>query len=442
MILFILLLLFLSNLPSFAVKIQQKSYKVNVDLLLYPPFGIISNDCKSNPNKTSCSGNGKYEGFAVDLFKMFSERIPGFEYTIKESARAGTRLPLGSWDGSLGKLLNKETDLVIGPIAITMERERVFQFTQPFLTSGVSVMIKKPEKAKVNRFPPSSFLMPFSKTTWLFICFAYLAIGIFYSILKAFPRNLNIHGRKKKSAGEQLITLAFFVFTLFVFGVYTANLAVILQAFQTVEVADFPFQSLTELVRSIPRIKVGVVKDGTTANLFKNQNTELTRELWRHMIEEDTFVTSYAEGIDRVRKSKGKYAFILEDLANQYESNRKPCDTMRLGELMNRFGYGVVLPFGSNLTTSLNLAILTLQENGSLKRLESKWMGEAKSECISPKDLEVKPMSPKDYSIEFSGIAGIFYILMAVLTLALVVVIAEHVACKKKKTPENEALTA
>ena len=29
----------------------------------------------------------------------------------------------------------------------------------------------------------------------------------------------------------------------------------------------------------------------------------------------------------------GKYAFILEDLANQYESNRKPCDTMRLGSL-------------------------------------------------------------------------------------------------------------
>ena len=43
------------------------------------------------------------------------------------------------------------------------------------------------------------------------------------------------------------------------------------------------------------------------------------------------FVASYAEGIERVRSHKGRYAFLLEATANEYENTRKPCDTMKVG---------------------------------------------------------------------------------------------------------------
>lgn len=44
------------------------------------------------------------------------------------------------------------------------------------------------------------------------------------------------------------------------------------------------------------------------------------------------FVASYAEGIERVRSHKGRYAFLLEATANEYENTRKPCDTMKVGK--------------------------------------------------------------------------------------------------------------
>lgn len=99
------------------------------------------------------------------------------------------------------------------------------------------------------------------------------------------------------------------------------------------------------------------------------------------------FVSSYKEGIDRVRASKGRYAFLLESTANEYENTRRPCDTMKVGRLpsiilietgptganLNSIGYGVATPFGSEWKDHINLAILALQERGELKKLENKW---------------------------------------------------------------------
>ena len=41
---------------------------------------------------------------------------------------------------------------------------------------------------------------------------------------------------------------------------------------------------------------------------------------------------SMQEGIQRVRESKGKYAFLIESTSNEYTNERLPCDTMRVGK--------------------------------------------------------------------------------------------------------------
>ena len=61
------------------------------------------------------------------------------------------------------------------------------------------------------------------------------------------------------------------------------------------------------------------------------------------------FVNSYAEGIDKVRRSKGLYAFLLEETTNNYESGRKPCDTMKIGQNLNTLGYGIATKIGNPL---------------------------------------------------------------------------------------------
>ena len=66
----------------------------------------------------------------------------------------------------------------------------------------------------------------------------------------------------------------------------------------------------------------------------------------------DVFVETTDEGVERVRSSRGKYAFLLESTMNEYYNQRKPCNTMRVGELLDSKGYGIAMPAGSTLRSA------------------------------------------------------------------------------------------
>lgn len=70
----------------------------------------------------------------------------------------------GGWDGIVGELVRREADIAIASMTITSERERVIDFSKPFMSLGISIMIKKPVKQKPGVF---SFLNPLSKEIWV-----------------------------------------------------------------------------------------------------------------------------------------------------------------------------------------------------------------------------------------------------------------------------------
>ncbi|CAM4911162.1 unnamed protein product [Rotaria socialis] len=54
-------------------------------------------------------------------------------------------------------------------------------------------------------------------------------------------------------------------------------------------------------------------------------------------------------GIKKVRRSNGKYSCLTESTFNEYANGRLPCDTMRIGDNLNRKSYGTAPALGSNL---------------------------------------------------------------------------------------------
>lgn len=52
----------------------------------------------------------------------------------------------GQWNGIIGELLRNEADLAIAPLTINSLREKVVDFSKPFMNIGISIMIKKPIK--------------------------------------------------------------------------------------------------------------------------------------------------------------------------------------------------------------------------------------------------------------------------------------------------------
>lgn len=65
------------------------------------------------------------------------------------------------------------------------------------------------------------------------------------------------------------------------------------------------------------------------------------------------FVKTNAEGVQKVRDSKGKYAYLLESSLNEYLNEREPCDTIKVGNNLDSKGYGVATPIRSELRLNL-----------------------------------------------------------------------------------------
>lgn len=141
-------------------------------------------------NSTECEGNNKYEGYCIDLLKLLADKIEGFNYEIKLGTKvsgycssysnpfptfqAGSKQPDGSWDGMIGELLNGRAHAVVASLTINQERERVVDFSKPFMTTGISIMIKKPDKQEFSVF---SFMQPLSTEIWMYIIFAYIGVS-------------------------------------------------------------------------------------------------------------------------------------------------------------------------------------------------------------------------------------------------------------------------
>lgn len=85
---------------------------------------------------------------------------------IVKDGKYGSENPsvAGGWDGIMGELIRRESDIAIASMTITSERERVVDFSKPFMSLGISIMIKKPAKPRPNFF---SFLNPLSKEIWV-----------------------------------------------------------------------------------------------------------------------------------------------------------------------------------------------------------------------------------------------------------------------------------
>ena len=65
--------------------------------------------------------------------------------------------------------------MAVASLTINEERERVVDFTKPFMKVGISIMIKKPEKQKPGVF---SFMNPLSNFVWLCVMVAFLAVSL------------------------------------------------------------------------------------------------------------------------------------------------------------------------------------------------------------------------------------------------------------------------
>ncbi|CAI2347615.1 unnamed protein product [Caenorhabditis sp. 36 PRJEB53466] len=444
--------------------------RFNVVTVLVKPFVMLK---RRNPGEPELQGNDRFEGYCMDLLKLLAKNISGFEYDvfISDGNKYGARQADGSWDGMVGYLLNETADVAVAPLTITQERERAVDFSKPFMTTGISIMIKKPEKQEFNIF---SFMEPLGMTIWIFTLSSYFGVSLTIFLVSWFsPYEKRIEFKRgeftvtneftlynslwftlaafmqqgtdilPRAVSGRIASSCWWFFTLIIVSSYTANLA----AFLTLERMTPPIESVEDLANQ-NKILYGVVEGGSTAAFFEDSIVPLYKKMWNFMVSSTQkqlevgkqsnstanriFVSSYADGIEKVRTSKGKYAFLLEETTNNYESGRRPCDTMKVGQNLNTLGYGIATKIGNPLRVSLNLAILYLSEKGELKKLENKWWYD-RGQC----DTGTSDGGTSS-SLNLSKVAGIFYILLAGMVLSMCTALIEFLFRKSKERREKE----
>ncbi|CAG03492.1 unnamed protein product, partial [Tetraodon nigroviridis] len=391
-------------------------------------------------------GNDRFEGFCIDLLKELAG-ILGFTYEIRlvPDGKYGSQDEKGQWNGIIRELIEHRADLAVAPLTITYMREKVIDFTKPFMNTGISILYRKPNATKNGFF---SFLNPMTPDIWVYILLAYLGVSCVLFVIARFspyewydahPCNpgsdvvennftlLNsfwfgvgslmqqgmaalkqaqdrecrngVSGRTENRAKTSRLRtdarspvdedhrwdLVFF--TLIIISSYTANLA----AFLTVERMDSPVDSADDIAKQT-KIEYGVVKDGATMTFFKGKS----------------YRCKESSTIDYI--------------------TRRNCNLTKVGGLIDSKGYGIGTQLGSPYRDKISIAILSIMEDGRLHMLKEKWW--RGSSCLDEERRETGPMG-------IQNLGGIFIVLASGLVLSVFVAIAEFIY-KLRKTAERE----
>uniref|UniRef100_A0A4W6DBA1 Glutamate receptor n=1 Tax=Lates calcarifer TaxID=8187 RepID=A0A4W6DBA1_LATCA len=440
--------------------LQNRTYIVTT--ILEAPYMMLKK------NHEQFVGNDKYEGYCAELASEIAKHV-GFAYRLElvGDGKYGARDPeTKMWNGMVGELVYGKADVAVAPLTITLVREQVIDFTKPFMSLGISIMIKKPTKSKPGVF---SFLDPLAYEIWMCIVFAYIGVSVVLFLVSRFSpyewkgedsddedetlpsstsrrgQNQNQNQQKEKETPEHTNDFGIFNSLWFSLGAFMQQgcdisprslsgriVGGVWWFFTLIIISSYtrmvsPIESAEDLAKQT-EIAYGTLDGGSTKEFFRRSKIAVFEKMWSYMRSADpsVFVKNTNEGVSRVRKSKGKYAYLLESSMNEYIEQRKPCDTMKVGGNLDSKGYGVATPKGSPLRIPVNLAVLKLNEQAVLDKLKNKWWYD-KGEC-GHKDSGRKD---KTSALSLSNVAGVFYILIGGLGLAMLVALVEF--CYKSR---------
>uniref|UniRef100_A0A7N4V7U8 Glutamate receptor n=1 Tax=Sarcophilus harrisii TaxID=9305 RepID=A0A7N4V7U8_SARHA len=394
-------------------------------------------------------GNDRFEGYCIDLLRELAT-ILGFTYEIRlvEDGKYGAQDDVnGQWNGMVRELIDHKADLAVAPLAITYVREKVIDFSKPFMTLGISILYRKPNGTNPGVF---SFLNPLSPDIWMYILLAYLGVSCVLFVIARFspyewynphPCNpdsdvvennftllnsfwfgvgaLMQQGSElmPKALSTRIVGGIWWFFTLIIISSYTANLA----AFLTVERMESPIDSADDLAKQT-KIEYGAVEDGATMTFFKKSKISTYDKMWAFMSSrrQSVLVKSNEEGIQRVLTSD--YAFLMESTTIEFVTQRN-CNLTQIGGLIDSKGYGVGTPMGSPYRDKITIAILQLQEEGKLHMMKEKWW--RGNGCPEEESKEASALGVQN-------IGGIFIVLAAGLVLSVFVAVGEFLYKSKK----------
>lgn len=394
------------------------------------------------------TGNARFEGYSMDLISEIAEYLDfKFEFYLVGDGQIGKYDETKKeWNGLIRDILDHKADLAICDLTLNHQRQKVVDFSLPFMSLGISILYKHSEAKGFNMF---AFLEPFSQDVWVYMATLYLAVTIILFFVYRLapdewenphpcdenPEELeNIWDIKNclwltlgsimaqgcdllpKGISSRLASSMWWFFSLIMTSSYTANLA----AFLTAEKSGPTLESAKDLTDQT-KIKYGCMDGGSTQSFFRESTFPLYQKMWTQMSQSQpsVFADSNPDGVKRVQSTKNNlYAFLMESTQLEYETMTK-CELKQVGSNLDSKFYAIAMPMGSSYVGLINSAVLHLSETNRLQDLKKKWWEEKRNETVC--GIKKDPSA----SLSLINVGGIFAVLYVGVGVAHLIAIFE-----------------
>ncbi|GAA0158600.1 transmembrane signal receptor [Lithospermum erythrorhizon] len=362
------------------------------------------------------SSADQFEGYCIDVFTAAQNLLP---YALPYKL-----IPYGDGitnpsDTELVRLITTGVfDAAIGDLAITTDRTRMVDFTQPYIESGLVVVVP----VKKLHSHPFAFLRPFTPKMWCVTALSFLIVGAVVWILEH-RHNDDFRGPPRK----QVITILWFSFSTLFFAhrentVSTLGRLVLIIWLFVVLILNSSYTASLTSILTVQQLSSPIKGIESLLNNNDPIGFEQSSFAKKYLVEELGIKESRLVPLDlpedyaralKAGPNNGGVAAVVDERAyiELFLSTR--CEFSIVGQEFTRNGWGFAFPRDSPLAVDMSTAILRLSENGDLQRIHDKWLlGHA---CSSQgTKLEVD-------QLELKSFAGLFFISGLACLIALLI---------------------
>ncbi|XVF59904.1 hypothetical protein PTKIN_Ptkin07bG0313300 [Pterospermum kingtungense] len=326
-------------------------------------------------------------------------------------------------------------DAAVGDLAITTNRTRMVDFTQPYIESGL-VVVAAVKKKHSNAW---AFLRPFTPMMWCVTGIFFLIIGVVVWILEhrinddfrgpprrqivtvlwfSFSTLFYSHRERTLSTLGRVVLIIWLFIVLILNSSYTASLTSIL----TVEQLSSPVKGIESLISTGDPIGY---QRGSFAENYLSEELSIPRSRLVPLNSADDYAKALKDG-----PKKGGVAAVVDERAYMELFLSTQCEFSIVGSEFSKMGWGFAFPRDSQLAVDMSTAILKLSENGDLQRIHDKWLkGSACRSQGTKEDVD---------RLELNSFWGLFVLCGFACLLALLAYLIQIVYQFTRHYPDSE----
>ncbi|XP_072033594.1 glutamate receptor 3-like isoform X3 [Amphiura filiformis] len=460
------------NLNTTAFRIA-KDRKIRIVSIEVPPFLFLREKLAQSSNDDErfhnyrykrqsggaigqYTGNGRYEGYIMELMERIRSVIRGIDFEYQVELVPDGKYGAGSsyskiWNGMVGEVVRGTADVAAGPITVTASRQSVVDFTLPFMATGIQALTLHTSYVEHG---PFRIMYPFTVEVWFLSIFVFFLVALMIWAANRFDPYewkratkdgkatedhtkdftfsnslwfcastlfLQSSDKSPRSNAARCIAAFWYLYVLFMVFLYIVNV----QFFITSQTRLNYIKSVADL-KAEKTIKYGTTYKGSDSyHVFKK--TKSLKSMWHKMNNdhESPYVKDLHEGVDKVRKSNGRFTLLGPSPILRYIASQKPCDVDIAGAYLHRGQYAFAVAKDSPLRDHISSALEALRDNGVLEDLERDWwdLDDRWNRCRNQTIFE----RDGAYSLFVNDLNSLYYMLTIGIVVSFMVFIAEYV---------------